>query len=81
MMFICDPDKNTRCKKTSCVKYGGYCRHTKHLKYFDYKRVFLFLYAKWVRKYCPHWCFRCRFKEKRSKDCIYTLTEVLSERH
>lgn len=27
-LFICDPNKNTECKKTSCFTIGGPCSHT-----------------------------------------------------
>lgn len=30
VIFLCDPKKNTRCKKTSCYLNGGDCRGTLH---------------------------------------------------
>lgn len=28
MLYICDPDKNTKCPKTNCYKNGGQCFHS-----------------------------------------------------
>ena len=32
-IYLCDPDKNTECKKTMCYRNGGECVHTVHKKY------------------------------------------------
>lgn len=32
-LYLCDPDKNTECKKTACYRNGGECIHTVHEKY------------------------------------------------
>lgn len=32
-LYLCDPDKNTECKKTECYRNGGECVHTVHKKY------------------------------------------------
>ena len=29
-LYLCDPEKNTRCAKTGCKKYGGNCDATTH---------------------------------------------------
>ena len=31
--IVCDPDKNTECKKTACYRNGGECIHTVHKEY------------------------------------------------
>ena len=31
--FICDPEKNTMCRKTSCHLTGGPCTSTTHLEF------------------------------------------------
>ena len=31
--FVCDPNKNTVCKKTNCHLNGGPCTHTTELDY------------------------------------------------
>lgn len=31
--YVCDPEKNTVCKKTNCHLNGGPCTHTKFLEY------------------------------------------------
>lgn len=31
--YVCDPEKNTACKKTHCFINGGPCEHTKHLEF------------------------------------------------
>ena len=28
IIYLCDPVKNTRCKKTGCYINGGKCKHT-----------------------------------------------------
>lgn len=33
VLYACDPDKNTECRKTGCYLNGGECYQTKHLKY------------------------------------------------
>lgn len=33
MLFPCDPNKNTNCKKTSCYINGGDCALTQHFEY------------------------------------------------
>ena len=33
VLYLCDPDKNTECKKTACYRNGGECIHTAHKKY------------------------------------------------
>ena len=33
VLYLCDPDKNTECKKTMCYRNGGECFHTVHKKY------------------------------------------------
>lgn len=32
-LYLCDPDKNTECKKTWCYRNGGECIHTVHKEY------------------------------------------------
>ena len=32
-LYLCDPDKNTECKKTACYRNGGECIHTVHKEY------------------------------------------------
>lgn len=32
-LFICDPTKNTACKKTHCALYGGECYCTKNKEF------------------------------------------------
>ncbi len=32
-VYICDPEKNKRCKKTGCYLYGGPCCSTSHVQY------------------------------------------------
>lgn len=32
-LYLCDPDKNTECKKTACYRNGGECTHTVYKKY------------------------------------------------
>jgi len=29
-IYMCDPEKNTKCKKTGCYINGGGCRRTRH---------------------------------------------------
>ena len=31
--YVCDPEKNTQCKKTFCHINGGPCCSTRHLEY------------------------------------------------
>lgn len=31
--YVCDPEKNTACRKTNCHINGGPCTHTKHLEF------------------------------------------------
>ena len=32
-LYICDPRKNTECKKRYCYKYNGQCRKTSHAEF------------------------------------------------
>lgn len=32
-LYVCDPDKNTKCRKTGCIIYGGPCRCTLNSEY------------------------------------------------
>ena len=36
-LFICDPDKNTKCKKTNCYINGGYCNKTTDIAFMKEK--------------------------------------------
>lgn len=29
-IYMCDPEKNTKCQKRGCYIYGGGCRRTRH---------------------------------------------------
>jgi len=29
-LYVCDPDKNTKCNKTDCYLHGGRCQMTSH---------------------------------------------------
>ena len=33
MFYKCDPNKNTKCKKTTCYIYGGNCELTSNSNY------------------------------------------------
>ena len=32
-IYMCDPEKNTVCEKTSCYINGGFCRRTRHQEF------------------------------------------------
>ena len=77
MGFLCDPNKNASCRKTSCFMNGGYCHHSKHIRNFDYKHAFLFFYSKWVKGYCRHVCVFC----KQRTNCKYIIEVVLEDKN
>lgn len=32
-LYLCDPNKNTECRKTGCHLIGGLCYHTTHAEF------------------------------------------------
>ena len=32
-----------------------------------------FLYRKWIKRWCPHFCFKCKYKTKHKRTCKYEM--------